>query len=271
MSCDPDVFGIGENQVGEQGVLVPVALREAEMLKERAPVEFSPCVTVERVGVGYLVVGLVAVHDRLPVIIHVIRAALHQIAVVGKGGVQHGVDGTGQEKIVGINEHEVFAQNLPDAGISRAGKALVPLVNDRHPGVVGVGVRNRGGGVGRAVVHQNDAVCILCLLRQHGVHALGKIGFHVIGRDHDLQIALRIQQTVVGGRGSRGGRGEAQQRFPCAGRIHGGSPAENRRGCVQDAFQGAFDRTFQRRCCHSITSKNSILFPGWKVNIPASG
>ena len=63
----------------------------------------------------------------------------------------------------------------------------------------------------------------------------------------------------------------AQQRFPCAGRIHGGSPAENRRGCVQDAFQGAFDRTFQRRCCHSITSKNSILFPGWKVNIPASG
>ena len=134
------------------------------MLKERAPVEFSPCVTVERVGVGYLVVGLVAVHDRLSVIIHVIRAALHQIAVVGKGGVQHGVDGTGQEKIVGINEHEVFAENLPDAGISRAGKALVPLVNDCHPRVVGVGVRDRGGSVGRAVVHQNDAVCILCLL-----------------------------------------------------------------------------------------------------------
>ena len=220
---------------------------------------------------GYFLVGFVAVHDGFPMVIHVICAALHQIAVVGKCGIQQGVNGTGQKKIIGINKHNVFAENFQNPGISRAGMSLVPLVNDCHPRVVGVGVRDRGGGVGRAVVHQNDVVCILCLLRQHGVHALGKIGFHVIGRDHDLQIALRLQQPVVGGRGSRGGRGEAQQRFPCAGRIHGGSPAENRRGCVQDAFQGAFDRTFQRRCCHSITSKNSILFPGWKVNIPASG
>lgn len=200
--------------------------------------------TVERVGVGYLVVGLVAVHDRLSVIIHIICAALHQIAVVGKGGVQHGVDGAGQEKIVGIDEHKIFAENLPDAGISCPGKTLVPLVNDRHPGVVGVGVRNRGGGVGGSVVHQNDAVCILCLLRQHGVHALGKIGFYVIGRDHNLQIAFRLQQPVVRGRGSRGGRGEAQQRFPGACGIQVGFPAEHRRGCVQNAFQGAFDRTF---------------------------
>ena len=164
MSRDPDVFGIGENQVGEQGVLVPVALGEAEMLEQRAPVELSPSVAVKGIGVGDLPVRFIAVHDGFPVIIHVIRAALHQIAVVGKGGVQHGVDGTGQEKIVGINEHEVFAENLPDAGISCPGKALVPLVNDRHPGVVGVGVRNRGGGVGGAVVHQNHAIGILCLL-----------------------------------------------------------------------------------------------------------
>ena len=164
MSRDPDVFGIGENQVGEQGVLVPVALGETEMLEQRTPVELSPGVAVKGIGVGDFTVGFVAVHDGFLGIIHIICAALHQIAVVCKGGVQHGVDGAGQEKIVGIDEHEIFAENLPDAGISCPGKTFVPLVNDRHPGVVGVGVRNCGGGVGGAVVHQNHAIGILCLL-----------------------------------------------------------------------------------------------------------
>ena len=105
---------------------------------------------------GYFLVGFVAVHDGFPMVIHVICAALHQIAVVGKCGIQQGVNGTGQKKIIGINKHNVFAENFQNPGISRAGMSLVPLVNDCHPRVVGVGVRDRGGGVGRAVVHQND-------------------------------------------------------------------------------------------------------------------
>ena len=128
---------------------------------------------------------------------------------VGPGLVErlhhHGVRRRG-DHVVGVGEREEVAADVPLTLVAGRAQAAVGGVHDADPGMPGgVGVGERAGAVGRAVVDDHD-LQVLVRRREDAVEAFGEVGGHVVdGHHHAHQRPLVLRgatpelhaQTVV--------------------------------------------------------------------------
>ena len=236
------------NQKSQNGVLIPESLGELKVLKNLRLVDLGPGLAVEGERIGGTGC-FVAVHNRLLVSGQVVRAPLRHIAALFISGGQQSLDGPGEQQVIGVHEHQIPSENLLQGHISGSGEAPVFLMNDLHPGIIGIPVRNGRGGIRGTVVHQNNTEIIFCLLRKDGIHALRQIIFHIVGGDNNLQVTGGGKDGVFPQGGSPGtGRGRLQHR-PGSLFVHGGFFRAKRRRSNAGGLQGGFDQGFEHDRC----------------------
>src|SRR5207244_436407 len=97
---------------------------------------------------------------------------------VGGGGT----DGTGKERVVGIQPDEDFAAGMEKTTISSVGGTLV--LAGEAADAIAVGGQNPGGFVGRSSVHYDD-LQIRVVLGEDALDSFAEVSRHIVGRRND--------------------------------------------------------------------------------------
>ena len=189
LHVEDEVFGPANVWVHAQVVLL-YDVAPVELVPQHAPVEVRRTLQHE--------VGVVLARDgAIEVDVALARHALADHAVEVRDDhvyavVLHSADqqlgGVRGDPVVRVQELHVAAACLVKARVARVRDAGVLLVHHMYALVViGVGVQDGGGGVGAAVVHQDELV-VVELLAKDAVHAAAYALLCVVNRHYDADL-----------------------------------------------------------------------------------
>ena len=175
-----------------------VVSREAHLRKQLPPVDLAPwhpgqLEPLRRSGSG-IDCRRVALHRAVAAVrVQVLPAALHHIGIKALCGLQQGADGTGQQQVIAVHEHQPaphgMAQPFVAGGGGAAGRAAIA---QHHPGQRPVAFQHGSCAVGGIAVHHDQLHGAAGLLLQNAVQTRADGGLAVIHRHDDRKRHRRV-------------------------------------------------------------------------------